>query len=292
MRHAQLRAFHQVALSGGFSRAGEALSLSQPAISEQVRALERDHDVQLFLREGRSVTLSAVGKQLFRLTERYFEAEAEMVGLLSEARAAPAGKLRLIVDSAHHITGLLTAFRTRYPHVSLHLRTGNSEAVLKALHGYEAEIGLAGAQGFGRDFEVLELGASPIIAFAAPALLAGKGGAMTLAELVQFPLVLRERGSKTRAKLSREAARQGLRLSPAVEVEGREAVREIVASGAGIGFVSRAEFGDDPRLVEIPLAGVDMTMSESLIHLSTRRDVRLIRIFMEFARDHVARRNL
>ncbi len=292
MRHAQLKAFHHVALSGGFSRAANALSLSQPAISEQVGALERDHDVQLFVREGRTVTLSAVGKRLFQLTERYFEAEAEMAELLSEARTAPAGKLRLIVDSAHHVTGLLVAFRTRYPHISLHLRSGNTEAVLKALHAYEAEIGLAGARDFGRDFNVLELGASPIIAFASRALMPENAPAKRLAELVQMPLVLREKGSKTRAKLERAAARQGLRLRPAIEAEGREAVREIVASGAGIGFVSRAEFSADPRLVAIPLEGLDMMMDETLIHLSARRDVRLIRVFMDFARAYLARSNL
>ncbi len=285
MRHAQLRAFHHVALLGGFSRAAKALSLSQPAISEQVRGLERDHDVQLFTREGRNVVLTGVGERLFRLTERYFEAESEMAALLSEARVAPAGKLRLIVDSAHHVTGLLTAFRARYPRISLHLRSGNTEAVIAALGAYEAEIGLAGAQDFGREMTVLELGASPIVAFAARGVVAGRG-AKTLAELARLPLVLREKGSKTRAKLEGEAARLGLKLVPAIEAEGREAVREIVASGAGVGFVSRAEFGHDPRLVEIPLRGARMAMNESLIHLTARADVRVIRVFMEFARSY------
>lgn len=284
MRHAQLKAFHHVALLGGFSRAAEALSLSQPAISEQVRALERGHDVQLFTRAGRQVALTPAGEALFRLTERYFETEAEMAGLLREARAVPAGRLRLIVDSAHHVTGLITAFRARHPRISLHLRTGNTQAVLAALAAYEAEIGLAGTQDFGRDMEVLDLGASPIVAFAARGVVAA--APLTLAQLAELPLVLRERGSKTRAKLEAEAARQGIALTPAIEAEGREAVREIVASGAGVGFVSRAEFGHDPRLVELPLTGTGLAMNESLIHLSARRDVRVIRVFMEFARGY------
>ncbi len=290
MRHAQLRAFHHVALLGGFSRAAEVLSLSQPAISEQVRRLERAHDVKLFHREGRHLRLSEAGRRLFRLTERYFATESEMQALLSEARAVPAGKLRLMVDSALHLTGLLAAFRARYPGISLQLRSGNSEAVVAALTAYEAEIGLAGSRDFGREMQVLELGASPIIAFAARGVVAGQG-ARPLAELLRYPLVLRERGSRTRAKLEAEAARQGLPLFSAIEAEGHEAVREIVASGAGIGFVSQAEFGHDPRLVAIPINDCRMSMNESLIHLAARADLRMIRVFMEFARRHFARQS-
>ncbi len=241
--------------------------------------------MQLFLREGRRVVLTEVGERLFRLSERYFETEAEMADLLSESRAAPVGKLRLMVDSAHHVTGLLTAFRARHPGISLHVRSGNTEAVIAALQGYEAEVGLAGTKDFGREMKVLTLGASPIVAFASRGILAG-GRARTLAELAEFPLVLREKGSKTRAKLEAEASRCGFRLRPAIVAEGREAVREIVASGAGVGFVSRAELGHDPRLLEIPLKGHRMAMQESLVHLATRADVRVIRVFMDFARKY------
>ena len=68
MRHSQLKAFHYVALHGGFSRAAEALFLTQPAISEQVRKLEQDHDVLLFHRERKRVQLTDAGERLFRLT--------------------------------------------------------------------------------------------------------------------------------------------------------------------------------------------------------------------------------
>ena len=289
MRHAQLKAFHHVALLGGFSRAAQALGLTQPAISEQVRGLERDHDVQLFRREGRRVALTGAGEGLFRLTERYFEVEGEIAGYLSEARAAPAGRLRLIVDSAHHLTGYLSGFRARHPRISLHLRSGNTEEVIAALKAYEADIGLAGSQNFGREMEVLELGASPIIGFAARGLIAGAEAGLDLADILSKPLVLREKGSKTRARLEREAARLGLPVKPAIEAEGREAVREIVASGAGVGFVSRAEFGHDPRLVAIPVLGREMAMHESLISLRARREVRGIRAFMDFVAHAQAR---
>ena len=74
-------------------------------------------------------------------------------------------------------------------------------------------------------------------------------------------------------------------LKPAIEAEGREAVREIVASGAGIGFVSLAEFGEDTRLVPIRLDPEDqMMMDEALICLRERRDSKLVHAFFEIAR--------
>ena len=73
-------------------------------------------------------------------------------------------------------------------------------------------------------------------------------------------------------------------MKPAIVAEGREAVREVVASGAGIGFVSKAEFGHDDRLVQIKLTDVDLKMSETLVHLAQRREVKVIRHFMSVAR--------
>jgi DNA-binding transcriptional LysR family regulator len=64
-------------------------------------------------------------------------------------------------------------------------------------------------------------------------------------------------------------------------VEGREAMREVVATGAGIGFLSEAEFGHDARLRKLRLTGVDLAMSESLVSLAARRDVAVIRAFLK-----------
>mgnify|MGYP002717592783 CR=1 FL=1 len=75
---------------------------------------------------------------------------------------------------------------------------------------------------------------------------------------------------------------------PAVEAEGREAVREIVASGVGIGFVSLAEFGEDTRLVPITLLPEeDLTMDEALICLQERRHSKLVEAFFDMARQAV-----
>jgi aminoethylphosphonate catabolism LysR family transcriptional regulator len=289
VRQSQLKAFHNVALHGGFSRAAEALFLSQPAVSEQVKKLEQDYDVLLFYRERKQVRLTVEGEKLFLLTKKFFEVEDQIEEYMSETRAVIDGTLRIIVDSAHHVTGILGKFRERFPKIHVSIRTGNSEVVLNELRSYNAEIGVVGSLSPGNDMVAVDLGTTPIVAFAAKDAFSDFSRAYSLKELAKMPLVLRESGSKTRKKLEEEARKQGVRLSPVIEAEGREAIHEIVASGAGIGFVSKAEFGRDNRLMEIPLKGVDIQMSETLIYLGQRRNVRVIRAFMDFAEGYKPR---
>ena len=95
--------------------------------------------------------------------------------------------------------------------------------------------------------------------------------------------MLRERGSKTRQKLEDMARSLNVTLKPAVEAEGREAVREIVASGAGVGFVSSAEFGHHGRLAPIKIECEPIMMDEALISLRERSGGKLVRAFWETA---------
>ena len=285
MRHSQLKAFHYVALLGGFSRAAEQLLLTQPAISEQVRKLEQENDVLLFHRERKRVKLTEAGERLFLMTKQYFEIEQQIHDYVSESSASIDGSLRIIADSAHHVTDILQAFRMRYPKVTVTMRVGNTGDILEELRSYNAEIGVAGSTAPGKDMEALDLGATEIIGFASTSFLPSHKRSITLKELSEMPLIFREVGSKTREKLVNEAARKNITLSPVIEAEGREAVREVVSSGAGIGFVSRAEFGHDERLVPLVIEDTDISMSESLVHLGQRRDVRVIRAFMDCARN-------
>jgi len=284
MRHSQLKAFHHVALLGGFSRAAEALFLTQPAISEQVKKLEQAYDTLLFHRQRRNVKLTQAGQRLFLYTKQYFEIETQLKDLLSSSSASIEGELRIVADSTHHVTHFLGEFLKNYPNISVVFRTENTEKALEELRAYNAEIGIVGSLSPGNDMEMLSLGSTRIMAFAARETSFGQQSSLSLQELTALPLIFREQGSKTRQKLEECAKSKGVTLTPVIVAEGREAVREIVASGAGIGFVSQAEFGHDNRLVQIGLADAGIEMSEAVVHLRQRRDVRVIQAFMDFAK--------
>ncbi|MFT5607188.1 MAG: DNA-binding transcriptional LysR family regulator [Parvicella sp.] len=112
---------------------------------------------------------------------------------------------------------------------------------------------------------------------------------MSLNELGELPLVLREKGSKTRAKLEDIAAASGVELNAIIETEGREAVREIVSANGGVGIVSEAEFGSGDGLRKVPISGEMMVMDEALVHLRERKDSKLIRAFMDVSGDVISR---
>ena len=280
MRYAQIRAFHHVALCGGFSRAAESLGLSQPALSEQVRHLEASYDLLLFRRQNRRAELTDSGQELFRLTSRFFEGEAAIAAWLDGAGASLRGSLRIMVDSTAHATGPLRMFRAQHQHVRLDISHGNSREVLAALRAYEVEIGIFGSQPDAADLMMVELGLSPIIAIAGPDAFTTPPDSMPVSRLADFPLIFREQGSETQALVMQAARQAGVKLKPAIVAEGREAVRDLVAEGFGIGFVAESEIGNDTRLRRIRLEGVSPSMPETLAHLSARRDVPVIRSFM------------
>lgn len=283
MNYTQLRAFHHVALEGGFSRAAEALHLTQPAISDQVRKLEEQYDLLLFDRSKRQVRVTEKGKQLLEITHRLFDQEQQARDFLSETSQLNVGHLRLIVDSAYHVTAILSKFRRKYPKISISLRVGNSDDVISSLKAYEADVGVLGELPQATDLEILPLGASPLVAFAAIGTLFEDVRIQSYDDLLKYPLVLRETGSKTRQKLESSACAAGVELVPAIVTEGREAVREVVASGAGIGFVSAAEFGRDERLRQIPLPHPSPVMEEAMVCVRARKDLKVIKAFMAMA---------
>jgi len=288
MRYVQLRAFHHVAICGGFSRAAEALHLTQPAISDQVRKLEEEYDVTLFNRRRKQITLTRAGQRLLEITRRLFEVEKQAHEMLLESRALRSGSMRIIADSAHHALPILGRFRARYPGIELSIHSGNSEEVIARLLEYEAEFGIVGEVPDSDAFEVLKLNSTPLIAFAAAGHPLSSRRQITLAELSRQMLVLRERGSKTRAKIEAAAAQRGLSLKATIEAEGREAVREIVATGGGVGIVSAAELGHDNRLVPIRLVDCEIVMDEALVCLKERAGGKLIGALLDIARQAVA----
>jgi aminoethylphosphonate catabolism LysR family transcriptional regulator len=292
MRYVQLRAFHHVAICGGFSRAAEALHLTQPAISDQVRKLEQEYDITLFNRRKKQVTLTDAGQRFLEITRRMFEIEKQALEMLSESRTLRSGSLRVIADSAHHALPIISRFRERYPGIELSIRSGNSEEVVTQLYNYEAEVGILGEVPQSRDFETIKLSSAPLIAFTATGHPLGQNESMTLEMLSRQMLVLRERGSKTRQNIEAAAGARGITLKAAIEAEGREAVREIVATSGGVGIVSAAEFGQDPRLVAIRISDCEVMLDQALICLRERAGGKLMGAFLESAREAVGRKTV
>ena len=288
MRHSQLRAFHFVAIYGSFSVAADRLKISQPAVSEQVKKLEQNYDTLLIRRQNKKITLTDEGRKILLLTKQLFEVEQQIEDYISESGQELAGSIRIIADSASHVLNILAAFRKKYPKVKVILRSGNSEEVENTLRSFNSEIGIMPNLSKKLDIGMKFLGSSKIIVFGQPEYFDKGKKILKMMDLTKLPIIFRENGSNTRKIIEKEAKIQGVNLKPIIEVEGREAMRELVASGAGIGFVSEAEFVADTRVMKVNIQGDNLIMNETVAFLKQRSNVRVIRDFLSLVDMHIS----
>ena len=281
MNTAQLRAFHAVASAGGFTRAAQRLGLTQPTLSGQVKALEQTYGVELIERRGRQLVLTEIGAALLDLTRRIFGLTEEAEQLLAAARGLERGHLRLGADAPYHVLPALSTFTRRYPKLRLSLTVGNSETLIRDLMDHRIDVAVVANLAPDARLHALPVRRDRLVLFVPKAHPWARRRMVKPAELAHERLVLREPGSSTRRVFETAMARAGIALEEVIEINSREAVREAVAAGLGIGVVSESEFGNDPRLVKIALAEADLGATEYVACLAERRELRLIRAFLE-----------
>ena len=279
--YAELRAFHAVAMAGGFTAAAKQLRITQPTLSSQVAQLEARNGVTLFHRRGRKVELTALGASLLEITRRLFDLEGEAAALLAAERSLASGKLALGADSPHHILGRVAEFHRRHPGVRIALSIGNSEEILAGLFDYRLDAAVLADVPDDPRLLTRELHRDPIVLFVPREHAWAKKPAIDIKELAGQKMVARESGSVTRALFERALARAKVTVETVLEIESREAVREAVAQGLGFGVISAAEMSPDPRLKMIPLRGLGsekggpergrLEMGEYLVRLGERR---------------------
>jgi aminoethylphosphonate catabolism LysR family transcriptional regulator len=281
MIYTQLRAFHAVAAAGSFTKAADALHVTQPTLSAQVKALEETYGVELFERRGRGIAPTDLGRRLQEITRRYFNLEDEAEELLAATRGLNRGHLRVGADAPTHVMAALAAFNKRYPKLTLSLSIGNSAELLQDLLEHRSDVAiLADVPGDAR-FHALPLRRDRLIGFVPGSHPLARKGRIEAARLADHRLVLREPGSTTRHLFETALSRAGYGRGEVLEIGSREAVREAVAAGLGIGIVSESEFGQDPRLKPLRLQGVDVEMTEYVVCLAERRELRLVKAFLE-----------
>ena len=285
--HAQLKAFHAVAVHGSFTRAAERLFLSQPAISDQVRKLEERFGVLLFHRNKRSVRLTDLGERLLGITQRLFGVQAEAQELLQDSQALQTGSLVLAVDAPVHVLPQIARFCERYPGISVKIETGNTDESLSRLFNYQADLALLGRDVNDERLFSVPLRSDPMVAFVAQTHPWASRDSICLADLDDTPLVLREVGSVTRQTLEEEMSRAGLRIRAAIQVEGREAAREAVVVGIGVGVVSAAEFGSDSRVIALPITDCKRRLTETLVCLREQSSRRVVATFLDIVKEHL-----
>jgi DNA-binding transcriptional LysR family regulator len=231
----QLHTFVQVIELGSFSAAAERLHVSQPAVSLQVRGLERRLGVRLVERVGKRATSTAAGTELIRHARRIEDAVAAALDGMATYASGTLGRVRIGTGATACIYLLPPALRNlrrRFPTLEITVTTGNTADVLKALDENTLDLGLVTLPAAGRMLEVTPVLEDTFVAIAAadddrlPAV-------VTPAALAELPVILYEAGGNTRRIVDQWFAQAGVSVAPVMDLGSVEAIKEVVGAGLG-----------------------------------------------------------
>jgi len=280
MSTARLRTFLAVARHASFSAGARAIGLSQPTATTQNQGLEREFNVELFHRRGRRIELTAVGRALLPIAQQMSTLEAEATNLLRDSGQLNRGQLKVGAVGPFHVIEMVDLYRRDYPQIDVSIRIGNSASVLADLENYVTDVGVLAGLHDDPAFVAELYARHPVILFAHVGHPFARHDEVRLQALQGQPLLRREQGSTTRLALERELEKADVTPRIAMEIGSREALREAVIRGIGIGVVSEAEYIADPRLKIIRIAGDPVCTETYLYCLAERRSSQVIASFL------------
>jgi DNA-binding transcriptional LysR family regulator len=292
----QLAAFCAVVEQRSFSQAAERLGVTQPAVSLQIRSLEKRLAQQLLDRSGRRVEPTEAGQRLYRSAQRVLAAEEQLLAELENEDEALGGRLELGASTGPGGTAvprLLCEFQRRHPDVRVALSVFDTQRVVELVARRELELGVVGASRRQRGV-VFEPFFRDEVVLACPSGHRFAGKSLPVEALAGEPLILMQEGAGVRQVIEDELRRAGTRLRDLdvrLELGLQESVKSAVAAGYGVGFISRTGIEAELATGTIATArvkGLDPAREISLVRSSGRAETRVARAFVEFARERLA----
>jgi DNA-binding transcriptional LysR family regulator len=292
----QLAAFCAVVERGSFSQAAERLGVTQPAVSLQIRSLEKRLGQQLLDRSGRRVEPTEAGVRLYRGAQRLLALEEQLLDdVAAEPDGAVSGRLEIGASSGPGgsvLPILLCEFQAQYPDVTVALSVFDTQTVVDLVARRELELGVVGAARRHRGV-VFEPFLRDEVILACPPDHPFAGRTISLEELRSAPLVVMQEGAGVRQVIEDELRRSGVRLrdlTPRLELGLQESVRSAVLAGHGVTFISRSAVDADlaaGRLAAARVEGLEAVREVSLVRASGRATTRAAQAFVDFARERL-----
>lgn len=237
----QLDILDAVARCGSFSRASTELHLTQPAVSMQIKQLESTLGMPLFEHIGKSIHLTAAGKETLATCRAIGRELTNLEHTLASLQGLKGGTLTVsVVSTASYFTAKLIAlFRQAHPDVRISLNAVNRETLLRQLAENSIDLALMGRPPEDQDLLAQPFIDNPLVVIAASNHPLAKKRNIPLARLAEEPFVGREPGSGTRSAVEQFFESKGLKLKVAMEMNKNEAIKQAVEAGLGVGVVSQ-----------------------------------------------------
>ncbi len=241
----QLEIFVKVAEFGSFSRAAEALYLTQPTVSEHIRTLEEEVGVRLLDRLGRGAAVTRGGQLLLSYATRMLALQREARQAMDGFQGRMSGELLAgasTIPGEYVLPAMIGRFKEKYPDISITLLIGDSQTAVDWVAEGRAELGVVGARLSHRGVEYKELMPDEVVVVVPGAHPWHGRRQIMLDELRSEPLLIRERGSGTRAALEAALAEAGMDLGSfriVGEMGSTQAIKQAVKAGVGVSLVSK-----------------------------------------------------
>lgn len=275
----QLEVFVALVDQGSFTKAAQALGLSQSTVSGHVADLERRLGAMVVERGRRHIRPTAAGQALLAPARETLQAERTTRMAVEELTGLLRGQLLVggsTIPAAHFLPPVMATFHERYPDIALRLVTGDSREILDQVHTAAIELGVVGVEPDEQLYETSPIGEDRLVLILPPQhKLAGRKR-LRVAEVLAEPMVIREEGSGTReatfAALIEDTVSDPLAgLNIVCEVGSTAAVKACVRSGVGLAFLSDMCVQDELASGALATAAVDGFDVRRTFHLVSRK---------------------
>jgi len=240
----KLKVFRVVADTLNFRRAADELHLTQPAITAQVKSLEASLGIALFDRIGREISLTPAGITLLQYVRQLEAISNEAIAALAPYGVQEGAELSIGASqtiAVHLVPRALSHLVREWPRLRIHLLSGSSNDIVQSLTTHQINVGLIEAPAFRPDLKIEVFAQDELTLIVNPTHRWAKKTALSAAELVQEPILLREVGSGMRRFVEEYLERNGVlrqQLRTVIDINSTEGIIAAVEVGLGIGFVS------------------------------------------------------
>lgn len=266
-----LEALRSVADSGSFAAAARQIGVTQPGVSQQVRKLEEEYGVVLFVREAGRLRPTPLCERLCDAAERVISEFRSAEQMLSRHGALSKGELSVGLGNAMPGMSVIAAFNKAYPQVALQVTTGSHEKIMRQVINHTVDVGILPEVPKDGRFLRKELLKNNVVAIVAPAHPLASAGSVTCEELLRQRLIFRTAGSSTQKVLDRYFRRHDVSPVPFLTLDNRDGVYEAVVNGMGVGFVWRTGTGRNEDVKQLKLLGADTSSAEVVFAPAERK---------------------
>jgi len=292
MSDRRLQVFYSVARHLSFTKAAEALHMTQPAVTSQVRQLEEQFNTRLFDRTHNRINLTEAGERICHYAKQIFELYSRMEGEVRELTGEVSGMVILGASTTiadYMLPALLGAFKRKFPDVVIRLQVSNTDGIVALVEDDEIDLGVVEAPVSNKGLVVEVFRVDKLVAVLPPEHeLAGRAS-LPVADVLEYPFIAREEGSGTREvtfDYLRGAGLEPADLTLVMELGSPESIKGAIEAGMGISILSRSTIDKELQLETLACVELDPPLERpfSFVHSKQKFRVRAIEELLDFTR--------